>query len=81
MDILDNVVPLISGKEDKLESEARKILGSFKGTEFTDLSVAISSACNRVFVLNRHASCILLKFGKRPLPEAGQFKEAMRSFV
>ena len=27
MDILDNVVPYISGEEDKMEPEARKILG------------------------------------------------------
>src|SRR5688500_8158528 len=27
MDIIDNVVPFISGEEDKLETEARKILG------------------------------------------------------
>ena len=27
MDILDNVVPFISGEEDKLESEAQEILG------------------------------------------------------
>lgn len=31
MDILDNVVPFISGEEDKLETEAQKILGKVNG--------------------------------------------------
>lgn len=38
MDIIDHVVPFISGKEDKLETEAQKILGSVKDevTGFVD---------------------------------------------
>ena len=31
LDIIDNVVPFISGEEDKMETEALKILGNFDG--------------------------------------------------
>ena len=49
MDILDNVVPFISGEEDKIESEARKMLGDINQDipGFADHSVKISASCNR----------------------------------
>ncbi len=82
IDILDNVVPFISGEEDKLESEARKILGSLNEahTEIINQPIAISSACNRVLVLEGHTACVSLKFSKRPPPNAEQVKEALRSY-
>ena len=84
MDIIDNVVPFISGEEDKIESEARKILGSVNGdaTAFDEQSeLKISAACNRVAVLDGHTACVSLKFKKRPPPSAQQVKEAMREYV
>lgn len=46
MDIVDNVVPYIAGEEEKLESEARKILGSMNDgiTGFVEQHIPISSA-------------------------------------
>jgi aspartate-semialdehyde dehydrogenase len=83
MDILDNVVPFISGEEDKLESEAQKILGGINAdaTAFTDLPMKISAACNRVAVLDGHTACVSLKFQRRPPPSAEQVKAAMREYV
>ena len=84
MDILDNVVPFISGEEDKLESEAQKILGSLDegSTSFRNQSnLKISAACNRVPVLDGHTACVSLRFSKRPPPSAQDVKEAMRSYV
>lgn len=84
MDILDNVVPFISGEEDKLETEAQKILGSVNSevTGFQDQSqLKVSAACNRVAVLDGHMACVSLRFTKRPPPSAEQVKEAMRSYV
>lgn len=57
MDILDNVVPFIAGEEDKLETEAQKILGTVnaEATAFENQSdLKISAACNRVPVLDGH---------------------------
>lgn len=85
MDILDNVVPYISGEEDKLETEAQKILGSVNAdvTGFSDQSeLKISAACNRVAVLDGHLACVSLRFQSREnIPSAQQVKEALRSYV
>lgn len=84
MDILDNVVPFISGEEDKLETEAQKILGSVSkdATSFENQSgLKISAACNRVAVLDGHTACVSLRFAKRPPPSAQQVKDAMREYV
>lgn len=84
MDIIDNVVPFISGEEDKLETEAQKILGSLSndGTTYQSLStLRISAACNRVAVLDGHTACVSLRFQIRPPPSAAQVKEAMKEYV
>lgn len=84
MDILDNVVPFISGEEDKLGSEAQKILGSInrEATAFENQSsLKISAACNRVPVLDGHTACVSLRFARRPPPAAKDVKQAMREYV
>lgn len=84
MDIIDNVVPFISGEEDKLETEAQKILGSLNAdaTAFEDQKeLRVSAACNRVPVLDGHTACVSLRFAQRPPPSAEEVKEAMRSYV
>ncbi|KAF2104960.1 aspartate-semialdehyde dehydrogenase [Rhizodiscina lignyota] len=83
MDILDNVVPFISGEEDKMEPEARKILGAVNGsiTGFEDQQLKVSAACNRVAVLDGHTACVSLRFAKRPPPSAEDVKQAMREYV
>jgi aspartate-semialdehyde dehydrogenase len=84
MDILDNVVPFISGVEDKLETEAQKILGGINSdaTAFEELKeLKVSAACNRVPVLDGHTACVSLRFARRPAPSAEEAKEAMRAYV
>jgi aspartate-semialdehyde dehydrogenase len=52
LDIFDNVVPEISGEEDKLETEVGKILGVGESCRITSREdIAISACCNRVPVL------------------------------
>ncbi|KAL9060057.1 MAG: hypothetical protein Q9206_001215 [Seirophora lacunosa] len=84
MDIVDNVVPFISGEEDKMEVEAQKILGSIndKFTAFeTQSGLKISATCNRVPVLDGHTACVSLRFAKRPPPSAEKVKQAMKDYV
>lgn len=86
MDILDNVVPFISGEEDKLETEAQKILGKVNGdvTGFENQSdLKISAACNRVAVLDGHMACVSLRFKNRdgPKPSAEAVKKALSAYV
>ena len=83
MDILDNVVPYIAGEEDKIETEARKILGRMKTgyVGFEDEQITISAACNRVPVLDGHTACVALSFQRRPPPPVPDVKAALREYV
>ena len=78
------MVPFISGEEDKLETEAQKILGTVSSdeTSFTLQSqLKISAACNRVPVLDGHTACVSLRFQRRPPPSAEEVKDAMRNYT
>ncbi|QUC20077.1 uncharacterized protein UV8b_04318 [Ustilaginoidea virens] len=84
MDVLDNVVPHIPGEEDKLESEARKILGRIDDARSAFVEQAglrVSATCNRVPVLDGHTACVSLRFQRRPPPSADECKAALRSYV
>ncbi|GKT46052.1 putative aspartic-type endopeptidase [Colletotrichum spaethianum] len=84
MDMIDNVVPFISGEEDKLETEAQKILGKITSdlTAFEDQKdLKVSASCNRVPVLDGHTACVSLKFARRPAPSADEVKKALRDYV
>ncbi|KAK7972912.1 aspartate-semialdehyde dehydrogenase [Apiospora saccharicola] len=84
MDILDNVVPFISGEEDKLETEARKILGGINEakTSFIEQDkLRVSAACNRVAVLDGHTACVSLKFKNQPAPSAAEVRKALSEYV
>ncbi|WP_433624249.1 aspartate-semialdehyde dehydrogenase [Halomicrococcus sp. NG-SE-24] len=54
MEILDNVVPHIGGEEEKMETETRKLLGSFDGSGVDLHDVEVSASCNRVPTLDGH---------------------------
>ncbi|KAG0135898.1 semialdehyde dehydrogenase [Tuber indicum] len=84
MDILDNIVPLIGGEEEKIEWETGKILGSVNPTSsgFDMLStIKVSAQCNRVAVMDGHTACVSLRFTKRPPPSIEQVKAALRDYV
>ncbi|KAH8662155.1 hypothetical protein BX600DRAFT_382169 [Xylariales sp. PMI_506] len=84
MDILDNVVPFIQGEEDKLETEARKILGGIQDdrTAFVEQEgLRVSASCNRVAVLDGHMACVSLKFKNQPPPKVEEVKAALRNYT
>ena len=60
MDILGNVVPFISGEEDKIETETQKILGSLQEDGFQAADFVVSSHANRVPVEEGHLECVSL---------------------
>lgn len=68
LDILDNVIPFISGEEDKVETEPQKILGSYNGKKIEPYPISLSAHCNRVPVTNGHMECVSLKL-KKPAKE------------
>ncbi|MBI4520748.1 MAG: aspartate-semialdehyde dehydrogenase [Gemmatimonadetes bacterium] len=69
LEIMDNVIPFISGEEEKMESESRKVLGSLgdDGLIFADLTV--SAQCNRVSVVDGHLECVSVSL-RRPASAA-----------
>lgn len=84
MDMIDNVVPYIKGEEDKLETEARKILGGLNAdaTAFVEQSaLRVSASCNRVPVMDGHTACVSLSFARRPPPSADQIVKALREYT
>ena len=59
--ILDNVIPYIGGgEEQKIETEPRKILGTWDGEKFIDAPFRISAQVNRVPVIDGHLMTIAL---------------------
>ncbi len=60
--ILDNVVPFIGSEEEKIESEPRKILGSWFNDEFSPAEMTISAQANRVPVIDGHMLCMSISF-------------------
>jgi aspartate-semialdehyde dehydrogenase len=79
-DILDNVIPFIGGEEEKMESETRKMLGSWsEAAGFTDAPVVVSAQCNRVATREGHLECASVEFGREVHPE--EVLEAWESFV
>ncbi len=79
MDIHANVIPFISGEEEKMESEPQKLLGKWDGSRFVDAGLGLSAHCNRVPVLEGHLECISVSLKKiASLKEVG---EALRNFT
>ena len=66
MDMIDNIIPYVPGDEDKMESESRKMLGSFDGKTIVNLTSSISATCTRVPVLDGHLVNISLELDDRP---------------
>jgi len=70
MDILDNVIPFISGEEEKMRTEPLKILGKLKKNYIDYAKIKISAQCNRVSVLDGHIENIQIKFINKPSKES-----------
>src|SRR5215471_21424735 len=69
-DILDNAIPYIGGEEEKVESETRKMLGTWEeGEGFTDAPVVVSAQCNRVATREGHLECASVELEYDATPE------------
>ncbi|HYK39676.1 MAG TPA: aspartate-semialdehyde dehydrogenase [Candidatus Eremiobacteraceae bacterium] len=78
LDILGNVVPFISGEEEKMEAEPQKLLGKWDGAKFIDAGFGISAHCNRVPVRDGHMECVSLSLKK--IASVREVAEALRDF-
>ena len=76
--ILDNIVPYIPGEEEKIESETRKILGTFDGGAVRDAEIRLSAQCHRVPVLDGHLLAVSVELGRKA--EASELRDAWERF-
>lgn len=89
LDIMDNVVPYISGEEEKIEWETLKILGGItegdNNLKAFDMHakhpLRISASCNRVPVIEGHTECVSVRFARRPPPSPQQVREALAAYT
>lgn len=69
LDIVDNVIPFISGEEEKMQTEPLKILGKFTENRIANLELRISATCNRVAVIDGHSESVSVKLSRSASPE------------
>lgn len=69
-DMLDNVIPFISGEEEKSEKEPLKIWGEIDGSRIKIAEKpVITTQCIRVPVSNGHLSTVFVNFDNKPEKE------------
>ena len=74
-----NIIPFISGEEEKSEKEPLRIWGEIKdGVIVPADDVKITSQCIRVPVLNGHTAAVFVKFKKQPTKQ--QLIDAINNF-
>ena len=69
MNIDDNVIPYISGEEEKMQYESLKILGSFADDHIRDATFSISAQCHRVNVSDGHLEAVSIELDRTADPE------------
>lgn len=70
-EMLGNVIPFISGEEEKSEKEPLKIFGHIENDEIISAAgPLITSQCIRVPVANGHTASVFVDFEKKPEKEA-----------
>ena len=84
LDIIDNIVPFISGEEEKSELEPLKIFGTIADGEFRSAAAPqISAHCNRVPLSNGHTACVSMEFAlpKEKKPSLETIKKIWTDFA
>jgi aspartate-semialdehyde dehydrogenase len=66
MAIYDNVIPFIGKEEEKMETEALKIMGTLKDNKVANAGFKVSASCHRVPVIDGHTMAVWVDI-KEPL--------------
>jgi aspartate-semialdehyde dehydrogenase len=69
MEIIDNALPHIGGEESKMETESRKLLGSFDGAELELHDMDVAASCNRIPTLDGHLENVFADLTDAPSTE------------
>jgi aspartate-semialdehyde dehydrogenase len=78
LDIVDNIIPFINKEEEKVEKEAKKILGTLSGDAIEPASFKVSATCTRVAVIDGHSEAV--NVGLKKAATVAEVKAAMRAF-
>jgi len=78
MEIIDNAIPHIGGEAPKMETESRKLLGSFDGAELSMHDSTVNASCNRIPTLDGHLESLFVDLADEPT--AAEAREAMREY-
>ena len=80
LDGTENVVPFIKGEEEKMEAEARKLLGTLNEQRggIDGATLSLSAHCNRVPVIDGHMVTMSVELAQPATPE--QVTQVMRDF-
>lgn len=70
LDILDNVVPYVSGDEQKMQTETLRMLGQKVDDRILWLDAKTSAACNRVPITDGHLVAISVTLSTKPSHES-----------
>ena len=69
LDIIDNVIPNIAGEAEKIQDEARLLLGRMDAGRRLPGGMELSVQTNRVPVIDGHTVNMTIKFERPPSPE------------
>ncbi len=69
MEIIDNAIPHIGGEEQKMEREARKLLGTFDGAEIDWHEMDVAASCNRIPTIDGHLENVWVDTDDEIAPE------------
>jgi len=78
LDVVDNIIPLIPGEEEKVQTETLKILGRYDGGRVKHAEFRVSCTCTRVNVREGHTEAVYLSTKRRC--ETEDIRDSMRKF-
>lgn len=79
MDIHANVIPFISGEEEKMQQETQKILGEYTREGIRPLAAKVSAHCNRVPVVHGHTVTVSVELSSKP--DEADLMAALQNFA
>lgn len=78
LDIVDNIIPFISGEEEKVARETGKILGRLAEGKISAARFPVSATCTRVAVLEGHTEAVVVSLAHPTTTE--EFVATLREF-
>ena len=78
LDVLDNIIPYISGEEEKVQKETQKILGQLSDDAIQNARFGVSATCTRANVSDGHTEAVFVATEKPCTPE--EVAQVMRDF-